>query len=265
MFLIRTVLLLCLLGPQCGSNARPIIPGSESVHQAIALGLSFFQEQRDQIPPDAFLLYQFLKERYSLPEIGTNEEFLNKLRLDTTEYDPILPFISMLRPMAYDTAFLALAEGTDPITIAGLWYDHIPEKEQLSASIRAMDWEDGYMITHAILARAVAKQQFKAPYEDELDGMLVHCALSLIDAKRPIWGDLEIEALAFVQFADPLFETPLTYLEEITALQNEDGSWSNQGDTRGTGDHHTSVLALWALLHNAPAEYTNNGRPFVLR
>jgi hypothetical protein len=263
--LFRSLLLLCILGPQCCSNARPFASSTEPVREAIELGLHFFQDQRDHLPPDAFLLYQFLKERYSLPEIGTNEEFLSMLQLDTAAYSATLPFISMLRPMNYDTAFLALAEGTDPITIAGIWYDHIPEKELLGEYIRSMDWEDGYMITHALLARTVAKQQFNAPDEEDLDAMLINCAISLIESKRPFWGDLEIEALAFIQLYDPTFRTPEIYLQEIVDLQNEDGSWSNQAHQRGPVDHHTSVFALWVLLHNAPKEYPNNGRPFVLR
>jgi hypothetical protein len=260
------LLKILLLLPYAGScNAQPRSATQENVKEAIARCLQFFQSHKDEVTPDAYLVYQFLEDRYTIPAISSRSEFMDSLLQDSVAYATYRPFLSVLFPMDFDPQLLSIEKGSNPIMIAGLWYDKLPERDRLNALIRSMDWDDGYMITHALLARAVARQQFNAPPEDELDGILLQCALDLIEAKRPTWGDLEIEALAFVQFAAPQFESPLTYLEEIAALQNEDGSWSNQGDTRGIGDHHTTVLALWALLHHAPAEYPNNGRPFVLR
>lgn len=239
----------------------PRTPVAEAVDRCIA----FFQAHKDQVAPDAFLVYQYLMDRYTLPSIGSRDLFIRNLQLDTALYRGYRPFFSFMEPIPFEPGFLVSGEGSDPIMAAGLWYDELPDKGRLNELVKTMDLGDGYMVTHALLARSVARQQFGAAPDNEVDAMLLHCAIELIEAKRPFWGDLEIEALAFIQFSEPTLAIDPAYIAELIALQNEDGSWSTEGEYRGIADHHTTVLALWALLQQDSAGYRSNGRPLVLR
>lgn len=239
----------------------PPTPVKEAVDRCVA----FFQANKDQVAPDAYLVYQYLMDRYDLPPIGSRDMFIRELQQDTALYRGYRPFFSFMEPIPFEPGFLVSGEGSDPLMAAGLWYDHLPDKGRLNELVRTMDLGEGYMVTHALLARSVARQQFGAPPDALLDTMLLRCAMDIIEAKRPFWGDLEIEALAFIQFSDPQLAIDPAYIDEVVALQNEDGSWSTQGEYRGIADHHTTVLALWALLQRNDTRRPGKARPLVLR
>lgn len=234
------------------------------VRDAIVRGLVYFSAREMRLDPDAVLIHEYLKDRFGLPELFSAEHLLAKIRRDTV--GQLHKFLRLAEPVPFRPEFLETqVTSFDNITLAGMWYDKLPEPSILIERINMAPLDEPYTATHALWAIAMAQQCFDAELDTVMEHRLVEKVKAIMERTQPGWDDEAIEAMALAQYHDTTYVPPHGYIQELVNVQNPNGSWSwNQGQ-EVMGSQHTTVLALWALLQYKPLKWPTRFRPMVLR
>lgn len=243
---------------QTSSNASVL------ARDAIVRGVRYMSAPDLNLERDAALIYAYLMDRFGLPEACGIESTLSELKEEGMDH-PLYVYLRMADSIPFDPDFLLPQGDPDDVTICGMWYDQLPRKEMLADRIRALDLNEPYAVTHAVWAMTMAQQCFQAGFDALLERQLITLNSDIIDQVRPHWNDVGFEALAMAQFHDPTYIPPPAVIQEITDLQNPDGSWNiTAGDTASTSQHST-VWCLWALLQYRPLDWPVSPRDIIVR
>ena len=232
--------------------------------EAISRGLAYLHHPSRILDPDAVLLYAYLKDRFDLVEISGSQSIIAQIQADSTSQ--LYMFLRLAEPRACEMEFLD-PNGPDDISLAGIWYDELEDTALLTDRIKATtwNWDEPYVITHALWAVAMAKHCFQARLDTALERQLVDQNKQIMLRNRPLWNDVAIEALAMAQYHDPTYVPPAEYIQELIELQNVYGSWNWEPRNIKTASQHTTVLALWALLQYKPLAWPTKPRDMVVR
>lgn len=255
------VLAITLLVAPKATVAQATDAFSTEIHKAVKLGQRYFANPQRPTDPDAVLIYSYLKDRFNLPPLAQAEKTLEDIRADST--GQVHMFLRIVEPQACRMDFLDEDKGNE-LALAGVWYDELPDTNLLMQRIGQADWNDPYIATHALWAMAMARHCFGARPDTAVERRLVQRNMEVMEAKRPIWNDVAIEALAMVQYHDTSYVPPKEYIEEILSLQNRDGSWNWEPGDDKPGSQHTTILALWALLQYKPLDWPQQPRDMVV-
>lgn len=209
------------------------------------------------------MFHAYLKDRFGLPELCSAKSVLSQIRDDRVN-QPLYMFLRMAEPIPFELNFIDPQGWINAVTACGMWYDKLPDGRILMDRIEALDLNDGYSVTHALWAMAMAKHCFQAVLDTAMERRLADLNMDIMTRSRPHWGDLEIEALVMAQYHDPSYIPPSTYIREIVDLQNPDGSWNVVAGDRNSYSQHTTALAIWALLQYQPLAWPVKPRDIML-
>lgn len=231
---------------------------------AIMRAITYFAVPERVPDQDAVLIHAYLKDRFGLPRLCAAKQVIAEIK--NAPESGLARFLPLAEAVPFKPEYLQLqGEGFDNITLAGIWYDKLQKPSILEERILASPLHESYMATHALWAMAMAKHCFQAKLDTTLEQRLVDDVKKLMERTDVRWNDESIEALAIAQYHDPTYEPPASYIQEIVALQNPDGSWSWNPGNEAQGNQHTTVLALWALLQYKPLAWPVSPRNMVLR
>lgn len=250
-------------------RTRPADPMPDSLlfdaRDAIVRGMVYFGAPDRKLDVDAALLQAYVKDRFGLPELCSMKEVLATIRENPKE--ELYKFLCLADTITFKPHFLdRKGQGFNDITVAGMWYDKLPDRSLLAERINEVPSDQVYMATHALWAISMAQHCFQAEFDTVMEQRLVAEVMDVMERTRPNWDDHAIEALAMAQYHDPGYVPPWQYIQEIIAMQNPDGSWNWVPDKQKVnGSQHTTILALWALLQYKPLAWPTRPRPMVLR
>jgi hypothetical protein len=244
-------------------NAPAQTVDTGSVGQATLDAINYFQTHQNEFAPDAYIIYHYLEAVYDLPSLLPAADFVVQLQRDSTRYAELQPFLRIIQPEPFQQRFLTPTGGLDDITAAGVWYDHLKPKKELKRRIQAMELADDYNVTHAYLALYLAQSCFHAKPPQKLWHQLQTRMDSIINRTNQPLCDVQIEAIALRQLADPTYTAPADQIERILAAQQPDGSWLYCLADKPEPNQHTTVFALWVLLGYRPMGKVQRGVLFL--
>lgn len=141
----------------------------------------------------------------------------------------------------------------DSTTLQALWSDQLkPSKKRYYAWLMELSKEGGFELTHALLAiKWLEETGYSDPKNDKefasLKRQVVAELKSKILTNVGFWGDVEIEAVAFLLYIGEYEAVKAEWIQQILAAQRPDGGWAVDRERELSVAHPTS-LAVWALL-----------------
>jgi len=155
-----------------------------------------------------------------------------------------------------------VTDSTDRLIVPALYCDRLSlPKDYSEMLVRASASQDGYMLTHVLLACIwIQENDCEVELPEGFTSQLYRANANLINNDMTV-SDLEIEAGALLFLAGQGELVDKAFIERVVAVQNFDGGWLDSSDTPGTSSGHSAVLALLLLLH---AEHPADAYPLML-
>jgi hypothetical protein len=144
---------------------------------------------------------------------------------------------------------------TDQRTLLALYCDTTPPPPSYRNDLMNAVEQGGYRATHVLLAAIYLRSNGCTNILSATDRETIHARIAaLIRLDDGTLDDLDVEAMTFLAADGRADLVPTTARDALIASQRADGSW--QSHTRlgaplgaAAGSQHTTVLALWFLLH----------------
>lgn len=224
-------------------NAQATIPTPALNDTIVAINkaVAYFNAKGLSIMRMIIPTIDFLNKRYAagiditknLTEIEATADMTERLFLytvDSTKYKA-------------PESQVKLMTGIDRISAAATYCKEYDLPADFWTSINDMAYARDYSLTHATLALAMIKE-FGCKYDktkwDAAIAIQRPLLVELIETKT-IKKDVAIEALVMLYITNSQAYITKPYIEDLIKNQKADGSWNN--------NDHSTVLALWALLH----------------
>lgn len=238
------------------TDTTPFIPPvQKNYSEPVSKAMNYFMTS---IEPEAILWLDVMHRRFGI------DEFTNALEAfeQTLLLSPSQSYVNLFRRMADYSAQINSVEigrvsnELDLITLPALYCDRLDLPANYSSLLIDGVSEGGYKLTHVLLAWIWLQEnggKVELP-EGFVEGLYIANA-ALINTDSTI-TDLEMEAAAFLCLAGKNDLVDESFIDQIIATQESDGSWG------GTSKPwHTTILGLLCLLH---MEFPSNSYPSVL-
>ena len=132
----------------------------------------------------------------------------------------------------------------DEITIPALYCDVAGVPDNYLTILENGLIRGNYRVTHVLLAWIwIQENDYELTLPDGFIEDVYRACAKLID-NNPMIADIELEAAAFLSLAGQEGRISVTFIEQVLAAQQADGSWGTTIDK-----WHTTVLGLLFLLH----------------
>jgi hypothetical protein len=264
-FLVFCITALCivsivLLLPQPAPNSPPDSAPID-LQPVIAQAINFL---KDSDEPDALMMLNVMYRRFGI------EEFADALQ----RYDQILAQGSseasrmrVFRRIAdHDNPLLvgdyqALTADVDFVTVPALYCDQVGLSAGYPVVLETAKSRGDYLLTHALLAWIWLQEngcEVSLPSSFIQDLYRANAALIGEDL---VVDDLKLEAAAFLYLAGQGARVEDAFVDRVVAVQNDDGGWPVSSVKPGDSSWHSTILALFVLLH---VEHPANSYPPML-
>jgi hypothetical protein len=232
-------------------SGTPLDVPQHTIEQAI----SFFKDSHE---PYALLWLDVMYRRFEISEFA---DALQRYDQKLTEHPTDEPLLRVFRRIADHNNVLeygdlgAVDYDVDRITVPALYCD----REALSFNYPTMLYSarnDGeYMLTHVLLALVWIQENGCAmPVPASFINGVYSATAALVNTDSVV-TDLELEAAAFLYLAGQDALVDSVFVERVIATQKSDGGWLLASDLQGESVWHSTILALFILLHEKyPAE-----------
>ena len=237
----------------------PALPIRSDYSVAIEKAITFFEDSRD---PYALLFLDVIYRRFGILEF---KDALQRFDEEIFNNPLIAPTMSVFRRIADNTNqpspsdfYEAKKQGeTNIFVIPALYCDRLGLPVNYPEMLEEAAKKGEYNLTHVLLAwiwmrengcESIVSQDFvKDVYRNNAE---------LINSDSSVY-DIELEAAAFLCLAGQSERIDNSFIEQVIANQNADGSW----DSPDIEKWHSTVLGLILLMH---LQHPSNSYPPML-
>lgn len=240
---------------------KPLSPKIQDKTTVLALdkALVFLSDTTQLLDYGSYTLANYLHRKFGIKQVYTPQG--TKYRIQRTYANKEIawqPFVRLIDAKAPPLTWEAIhntQSDIDSLILQALWSDKLElDKTTYYAFLQQFSHQGKYELTHALLACMwLEETRFTNVSSDEYlatKQYLIQRIKEEVLADVNFWGDVEIEAVALLQYADERQAIKPEWIKGIINQQQADGGWVFYADKTESSVHSTS-LAIWALL-----EYT---------
>ena len=239
------------------TDSTPFIPPvQKNYSEPVSKTINYFMTSTE---PGAMLWLDVIHRRFGIDEFTNALEAFEQTMLWSPSDES---YLNMFRRMAdYDAQINSVELGRvtnelDLITLPALYCDQLDLPANYSSLLIEGVNDGGYKLTHVLLAWIWLQEnggEVEFPEGFVEDMYLANAALINTDSTIT---DIEMEAAAFLCLAGQNDLVDKSFMDQVIANQESDGSWG------GTSKPwHTTILGLLYLLH---MEFPSNSYPPIL-
>lgn len=227
-------------------------PAEYDLQNSISKAIKFLDNSSD---PHSLLWLDVIHRRFGVETFSDSLQLYDQKLKETVNQIQISQLRLFRRIADYNNTitFLDLNSvvgDVDPITVPALYCDRIDLPENYKETFVDAVNKGDYLLTHALLAWIWIQENdcnFELP--EEFINKIYQDTAALINNDQKV-DDLELEAAAFLFLARQEILVDISFINQVLASQNIDGSWG-EPDT----SWHSTTLGLLLLLHKQyPAE-----------
>ena len=255
-------LLLCILKLHSQAIAQENTL-EDSIDHAIQKAIMWLVDDPSHLKAETYIVYELLERKFNAPPICNKEEFFASIQKDSNRFRKIYPFLRLAYPdIPYrDDIFSTIRNEMDLITLQPIWSDYLTvDTSTLFKSYRQHIERGGYLMTHVFLNCLLFREKnhsiCREPELLRLEAIAERKMHEYIQ-QHPYPGDITIEALCFLSFADRVNLKDYTpFISKLVQVQLENGAWYYD-QFRAIEEQHTVILALWLLYEYIYPETIN--------
>ncbi|MCP4438893.1 MAG: hypothetical protein GY810_08100 [Aureispira sp.] len=224
------------------------------VEQAIQNGQKWMKNNKASLGIESYIVYNLLERRFQQPKVANKKQLLSD---NEEEAKALKPFYRLMDNNASLTKEeLAKVEGRiDKLVTKAIWCDQYPLPDNYLADLEVLYLRGKHRLTHAYLATLFIQENNNSIIETaeykELEQKITKSMQEFLTS-NDVTSDVWIEAIALMLYAGQHQKISDAYIQRVLEAQDAStGGWKNYPNSAET-NHHTTALALWALL-----EYNN--------